>query len=123
MAQKATSKNKSSLGFLSLLALPFVAVGIFNAFLMMPSLMEWHVMQSWQETPAFIVQADLVSKRGDSSVTRSATASYRYTFLENEYRGSRVGLYGDADNIGSWQQQTYSELKSLKTIKSSFGAM
>lgn len=68
-------------------------------------------MQRWHETPANIVRSDLEVHHGDDSTTYRATAEYTYVFRDRRYTGTRVSLYGGADNIGSFQKRVHDELK------------
>lgn len=68
-------------------------------------------MQKWQQTNAFILEARLQKNRGQKSTTYLAIAQYRYEINGKNFKGSRVGISSSADNLGSWQQDTYNELR------------
>lgn len=92
-------------------AIPFSAVGVVMAWLLAYAFIECALMQNWAETPALILKADL--KASESSY--QALAEYEYQFAGKTYRGSRVSLHGGADNIGTFQQRAYDELKGHET--------
>jgi len=54
MTQNAKSPRRGSL-FLRFFALPFFGVGLFMGWLVLSTLWDWSVMQSWQEVPVQIV--------------------------------------------------------------------
>lgn len=89
-----------------LFALPFAGVGVFMSGLLGVTLFKHHAARSWIEVPAIIEAVELESHRGDDSTTYEVTATYQYTYLNKEYVGTRVGLHGGADNIGSYHQRT-----------------
>lgn len=92
--------------FLVLFSLPFAGVGVFMAGLTFRTVAEARRMSAWPETPARILESRLEEQQGDDSTTWKATARYEYFVGERRYEGSRVGLHGGSDNIGSWQQDT-----------------
>jgi hypothetical protein len=92
--------------FLILFALPFAGVGVFMSGLTVRTLAEAHRMSTWPETPARILDSRLEDHQGDDSTTWKATARYEYFVGGQRYEGTRVGLHGGSDNIGSWQRDT-----------------
>ena len=92
-------------GCLTVFALPFAAVGAWTGIWMITILVRIALAQSWEETPARILEAGL---EGDDSVR--ATARYTYTFGGQAYTGTRVSFYNVADNIGSFQRDVHQEL-------------
>ncbi len=75
--------------------------------------------QSWVETPAQILKTKLNVSRGKST-SYQVVADYVYEFGGRKYQGSRVGLTGGADNIGSFQQDAYRELSQHQKSKKPF---
>jgi hypothetical protein len=99
-------------GCLALFALPFAAVGVFMAGLVLWSALDHLAMRSWRETPCTILSAELETNPGDDGgSTHRVTARYRYVVDEKPYENSRVGLHTGADNIGSFHQDAYRQLK------------
>lgn len=97
--------------FLLLFSLPFAGVGVVCGGIVLWTLVEWRMMQSWQPVPCRILQADLEVNHGDDSTTYKATASYTYEWNGELHTGSRVGLHTSADNLGSWHEDIAVELK------------
>ncbi|MCL2646168.1 MAG: DUF3592 domain-containing protein [Phycisphaerales bacterium] len=101
---------------LLLFSLPFVAVGVFMAVLMVNMLITWHNAQSWTHVPARILRTDLESHHGSKGGTSyQVTADYSYEYNGHKYTSHRVGLSDSGgDNIGSFQQDAYLELSQYK---------
>jgi hypothetical protein len=66
-------------------------------------------MRSWREVPAVIEHVKLVRSRDED--THKVEAKYRYAIAGKAYTSERVALYGQFDNIGSFQKDTYALLK------------
>ena len=66
------------------------------------------------ETQAHIVRAELKVVHGRKSSSYQTIAEYTYEFGGRQYKGSRVGLSGGADNMGSFQQKAYAELSGYR---------
>lgn len=102
-ANSFTTKKRS--WAMILFGLPFAAVGIgFLVLSIIPMIYDWSRMSSWEPVEAELVQAKLVSNRGDDSTTYNATATYRYRFAGQNYQSSRVAINSSSDNIGDFQQ-------------------
>ncbi len=108
---KSNKTNGKTWGCLGLFALPFAGVGVFMIGLIGAKLAEWAAMQSWHETPAKILSAELeLHDDSDDGTTYRAVAEYEYEFAGAAYRSKRVALHGGSDNIGSYQRRIGSEL-------------
>jgi hypothetical protein len=109
-----------SAGCLALFILPFAAVGTFMFYLILSDLIGWFRMQTWKEVPATIRSAELKISPGSKSSTYSTLAEFEYSYDGRQYKSSRVSRYGGNDNIGSFHQDTYSELSAYRDSKKSF---
>ncbi len=94
-----------------LFALPFIGVGVFVGGLALRNYKSAQAMRTWDPVQAELLAHDLRVSRGDDSTTYQATARYRYTVDGRAYEGTRVGLHGGADNVGSWQQDRHAEMR------------
>ena len=91
-----------------LFALPFAGVGVFMAGWVVRDVWTYNTIQSWEATPATLLEAEL---KGEGS--QRATARYRYEVDGNSYEGDRVALHAGADNIGKFQRERGEELERL----------
>lgn len=88
-----------------LFALPFAGGGIVVLmFSLLPSLMEWQQMKSWEPIEAHLQSGGYRTKRSDDGSTYQAYATYTYSYQGQQYRGDRVAINGGSDNIGDFQQ-------------------
>ncbi len=110
MAPSKPSKSKKGMGCLLLFALPFAGVGVFMTGLTLWTVLQYVEAQQWKEVPATILHAELEEHRGDDSTTYQVVARYRYSYLGRMHTGTRVGLHGGSDNIGSFHQDAHREL-------------
>ena len=112
-AEQADNQTRSGSWFLILLGFPFLAVGIGMLVLgVLPTLYDWARMQSWQELPARVVSAQLITHRGsNSSSTYSVSTHYRYEVAGVTYDGFRPAINTSADNIGSFHANVASRLE------------
>lgn len=78
-------------------------------------LLDYVRARQWVEVPATIQTLNLETHADAESTSYRVTCTYTYPFREQEFTGHRVGLSGFADNIGSWQQQTYERLIRVQT--------
>lgn len=90
-----------------LLALPFAAVGLGVLCLsVVPTLHDWHRMQSWRPVEAQLEAAALQRHRGSKGgETLSVEARYRYSVGAREFTGERVAITDGADNVGDFQSE------------------
>ena len=104
------SGSKTGYGCLILFALPFALVGIGCLIGVGSTLWSWLSAQQWEEVPAKIIEAELVSNSGSKSTTYSVKASYKYDYKGTSYTGTRVSFSTGSDNIGDFHQRTSAEL-------------
>lgn len=98
-----------------LFALPFAGIGLFMLGWTVRDVWEHRQFQSWQATPATLLEAELKTSRGKKGrVTYRAVARYRYDFAGKTYEADRVGLHDSSDNFGDYEQQRGKELQELK---------
>ncbi|MEM6704542.1 MAG: DUF3592 domain-containing protein [Acidobacteriota bacterium] len=115
LQRRGTGSGKSGgYGCLALFALPFAAAGVVCLYLALAHLVGWWSARSWIPTPVRLESVNLESSTSDGSTTYRVTASYRYTFEGLDIVGSRVGLSGISDNIGSFHEDAYDELRAAK---------
>lgn len=113
--------------FLILFALPFAGAGLVVLLLAGRDVYDWQRMQAWQQVPAHILSADLKVSYGrkthgrkSKSPSYMAQASYRYQYQGQDYTGMRVAISRGSDNIGSYQQDRYAELRSYRQSGTEF---
>ncbi len=100
-------------GCVAVFALPFAAVGLLLLGLAISDVWESIRMRSWVETPARVLETRLSESRGDSTTYR-VEAQYEYTFQGNRYVGTRVAINSTSDNVGSFHQDAYAELRRAR---------
>lgn len=91
-----------------LFLLPFAAVGVIMAALMVWHVWFWMEAQSWVECPAFIDHVELDVQTGEGT-TYNTSARYRYQYKGVEHSGSRVWFSSNYDS-GSFHQDAYAQL-------------
>jgi hypothetical protein len=99
---------------LALFALPFAAVGVWSGIEAGREIAAYRRMQGWQETPAKILQTELKTDCDGEGCTNWVTAEYAYTYQGRQYTGHRVSLHGGSDNVGSFQEDAYRQLRKHK---------
>lgn len=99
---------------MAVMGVVFTGVGIFMAGLIVRTVTEARAMRQWPVVPATILAVELERGGGDSDTLR-ATARYAYEYEGRAFEGTRVGLHGGSDNIGSWQRTTFKALKQAYT--------
>ncbi|MGD8328681.1 MAG: DUF3592 domain-containing protein [Acidobacteriota bacterium] len=97
--------------FLFLFALPFAGAGTFVGYLGVSGIIAWSRAQSWVEVPARIISADLDVNHGDDSTTYRVRAEFQYDWDGRSYTSHRVAFGSGSDNIGSFHQDKYDELR------------
>ena len=113
--------TKNNSGCLILFSLPFAAVGVGLAVWNCIAVLKYREMRSWAEVPATIDRAELkVDHDADGGTTYQALADYEYDFQGQHFTGHRISIHGGSDNIGSFQQDAYRELKSHLDQKKPF---
>ena len=98
-------------GCFILFTLPFAAVGVWMGYWLCSEMLTHWRMRSWEETPARIVRAKLeADSDSDGGTSYRATAEYTYQYGGQQYTGTRVGIHGGSDNIGSFQHDAHRQL-------------
>lgn len=115
----ATEKNfKTGRWFMCLFGLPFACVSLgLIGWSIIPTLLDWYAMQTWQPVQATVLAADLETHTGDNSTTYKAFGTYRYQFHDQTYISNRIGISDGSDNIGSYQQDRAFELKQAQELQ------
>jgi hypothetical protein len=116
MASLKLSRNRTGkrtgAGCLALFALPFAAVGV-GAFIWVGlTLLDWRAASGWVEVRAELISVELEEHVDEDSTTYQTTATYRYGYAGQTHTGHRVAIDTGSDNIGDFQQQLHSELRT-----------
>jgi len=91
---------------LAIIGLPFFLVGVGMFFMsMLPTLYDGWRMQSWLQTEAYLLNADLITSNSSDSTTYRVEARYQYTINGIGYVNDRVTHSDSADNIGDFQEK------------------
>jgi hypothetical protein len=111
---KATPKGFK---FTVLLGTVFTVVGLGMGVWLANDLVTAHKMQSWEETPATIIQAKLevTPDMEGNQPTYKATAEYKYRYGSTEYTGNRVSIHRGSDNLGSFQKDVHRQLSGYQS--------
>ena len=105
------SLNKGSV-FGILFGLVFLGIGVGAGYFSSRTLMQAEAMRAWRETPARVVTCDLIVSHGSKGGNSYRTsAQYQYEVNGVRYTGDRVSLHSGSDNIGSFHQRLYAELR------------
>ncbi len=107
----AKKSSRGAIIFLFLFALPFAGGGTFVGYLAGSMLTTWVRAQSWEEVPARISSAELDVNSGDDGTTYRVRATYEYTYRGRTFTSDRVASGFGADNVGSFHQDKYAELR------------
>ena len=102
---------KIGTGCLMLFSLPFAGVGVVMVGLIVMTLVDYARMGDWVEVPCKIQKVELEEHHDEDGTTYKVVASYAYVYQDRNYTGDRVAIHGGGDNVGSFQQQKYRELK------------
>jgi hypothetical protein len=115
-----TSARDSRAGYRVVMIFGLVFFGVGAGFLLfgvLPDLFDAARMRNWVPVPAEVVKLDLKSHRSDDSTTWKVVARFRYAYAGRSYTGDRVGIAGGGgDNVGRWQQDTWSRLKGREHV-------
>lgn len=116
--KKGKDRSRGSSLVALLVGILFFAGGIWAAYALVgKELLLWHESRSWVPVEATLQRVDLKRIRSKQSYTYKVEAAYSYKWQEREYSGKQVGLSTEADNIGSWQEDTYQRLRQLQQKK------
>ena len=99
--------------FVVVCAIPFAGFGVFMTGWVVRDLWTYNAIQSWEATPATLLQAELKGKRNRKGGSCQATARYRYAVNGKSYECDRVALHAEADNIGGFQREHGEDLERL----------
>ncbi len=99
--------------FVVLIAIPFAGVGVFMSGWVVRDLWTYNAIQSWDATPATLLEAELKGEQKRKGGSLRATARYRYEVDGESYENERVALHDMSDNIGKFQRERGEELKRL----------
>lgn len=99
--------------FVFLVAIPFAGFGVVMTGWVVRDLWTYSAIQSWDATPAKLLEVALKGKRNGKGGSLRATARYRYEVDGKSYECERVALHTEADNIGSFQRERGGELERL----------
>ena len=116
----SVTKTRKGLGCLVLFALPFAGAGLFVGFLALKMLWLWVDVRDWYQVPTEILEVHLTVSDGEDGDTYKVEARYRYEFDGQIYEGDRVGLSFGSDNIGSYHQDKYDELRGYRSRDETF---
>jgi len=109
----AGPKKWIQLFFVFLVAIPFAGFGVMMKGWVVRDLWTYSAIQSWDATPATLLEVELKGKRKGKGGSLRATARYRYEVDGKSYECDRVALHTEADNIGSFQREHGEELERL----------
>lgn len=113
MASESPRRNQAQLpgGCLALFGLPFLAGGLFLAWMYFSGIAKWWDARSWVETPCRVLVADLKERQGDDSTSYEAVGRYAYDWQGRGYESERILLMRGGDGIGSFQQGVYRDMR------------
>ncbi|HYD17846.1 MAG TPA: DUF3592 domain-containing protein [Patescibacteria group bacterium] len=90
---------------MALFALPFIATGIWAAWSITNSILDWQAMQGWQPVQATVTRGGVDDNWDGETTTYRAYADYSYSFNGQRYTAQRIGIEKmGGDNIGDYQQ-------------------
>ena len=114
----AKKKKDIGSGCLVLFGLPFLLAGLFVIFMGLKPVYLSQQAENWSEVTATIISTELEKHRdSDGGTTYKVIARYSYSYQARDYEGANVSFSSRADNIGSYQQDKYQELKRAKENK------
>ena len=112
--------GKGSFLLLIIFSLPFITVGSIASYFAVSTVIEALQVRAWAKVPAVITDAQLESHYSKRTTTYRAKATYRYSWTGVTYTGNRVSLHESADNFGSFQQDSYRELRKYQQSGQAF---
>ena len=121
MRMKSLVSNENATGakqwmqsiFVVVIAIPFAGVGAFMSGWVVLDLWTYSAIQSWDATPATLLEVELQGKHRRKGGSMRATARYRYDVDGKSYESDRVALHEVSDNIGGFQRERGEELERL----------
>ena len=109
----ARNKNAPA-GCLVLFGIPFFLAGCFVIYLGISSLFKSWEAESWSKQEATITELELKRHHDSDGTTYTVTAKFNYEYLGSKYSSDQVNFDSGSDNIGSYHQKKYRELKQKK---------
>lgn len=100
-----------------LFGMPFILIGMMAGWtLYFPAIGSWWSARGWEQVPCWIEAAEMDSSRSDKGGTTYDTkATFRYEFDGRTYHSDKVSLLGGgADNIGTFQQDAFAQIRSYQ---------
>ena len=114
----AKKKQDLGSGCLVLFGLPFLLAGLGVIFLGLKPVYLSYQAKNWSQVEAKILSTELDKNRdSDGGTTYEVKARYSYTYQASDYEGNQVNFKSGADNIGSYHQNKYEQLKRAKAKK------
>lgn len=121
MALTTQSSSAGGRIFLLLFSLPFLGIGLFVGGLAVKKALDWHHAQSWQGTPAQILETALESHHDSGhGTTCSVTVRYAYSWSGVRHEGTRVSACGGSDSDSS--RHRHAELERCRNSGGAFRA-
>jgi len=97
---------------LMLFGLPFALIGLGTLYLALAPIVRSAAARSWPSVPAYILEASVrPSSSSEGSDTFRLTARYRYEVAGHRYESDDVSFYAGSDNIDSFHQDRFEELR------------
>ena len=107
-------------GYMLLVATPFLSVGLFASWWSASLWAEYASMKHWVEVPAIIKTTELEEHSARKSTRYEVFATYDYEYAKQRYSGSRVTLLSGLMNQGTFNRDAYKELKDHRVQQAPF---
>ena len=107
-------------GYMLLVATPFLSVGLFASWWSASLWAEYASMKQWVEAPAIIKTTELEEHSARKSTRYEVFATYDYEHAKQRYSGSRVTLLSGLMNQGTFNRDAYKELKDHRVQQAPF---
>jgi hypothetical protein len=95
-------------------ALPFAGIGVWTGSRLAATVTAYHAAQQWEETPARIILVEFKHEDTGEGITSWVKCLYEYDYQGRQYQGKRVSLHRGSDNIGSFWDDVFRELKECR---------
>ncbi len=102
-------------GCLLLFGAPFALVSLFCCYSLFSHAYSAARMRGWAEVPMTIEHSELKESQGDDSTSYKAAARYTYIYNGQSFSGDRVDTTAGMDNVDSFQQDKYNEIRSAQS--------
>lgn len=123
----ASRSKPASSSFLLLFGLPFILGGLGVGIFYWGMLWDWYQARAWVEVPCVLESSTLrdhMERRSSGSsrdtLMNEAEATYRYTYLNRQYKGDKVSLSLGADNFGDYQERISNVLMEARNNGGAF---